>query len=142
MSVSQILDKKGHDVITVRSGASLKQVSDVLTQHNIGAAVVLTDTGEICGIVSERDVVRYISAGGITSMTDPISCSMTSEVIFSDGRESMDDAMAVMSENRFRHLPVVENGELSGLISMGDLVQHKIAATERDAEDLRRYISG
>ncbi|WP_415400875.1 CBS domain-containing protein [Tateyamaria sp. SN3-11] len=141
MKISEILDQKGRDVITVQAGASLKEISDVLTEHNVGAAVVLTRNDAVCGIVSERDVIRHMSQGGLVSLDDPVSCRMTSDVVFSDGSESVDTALRIMTDGRFRHLPVLEDGALAGLVSIGDVVKHKIAATEQNANELIRYIA-
>ena len=141
MNISDVLDKKGRDVVTVKAGATLKNISDVLTEHNIGAAVVLTDQNTVCGIISERDVIHHLSQGDLSSLDDPVSCRMTSNVMFSDGSATIDTTLEIMTEGRFRHLPVVEDGQLTGIVSIGDVVKHKIAATEQDASQLIRYIA-
>ncbi|WP_299592708.1 CBS domain-containing protein [uncultured Tateyamaria sp.] len=141
MTLAHILDHKGHDVVTARAGMSLKEIADILSAHNIGAVVVLTEADRVCGIVSERDIVRHLSVGGAVSLEDPVWCRMTSDVVFGDPSDTIDAALEKMNTGRFRHLPIVRGDVLIGLVSIGDVVSHKIAAGEQNTSDLIRYIT-
>ena len=142
MSVSEILSRKGRAIITVPIDASIKDVVHELAEHNIGAIVVVSADMEVCGIVSERDIVRQLRDSGSAALENPLSSCMTSNVVSCDEDETIDDVLAKMTEGRFRHLPVIVDGELRGLISIGDVVKRKIEQAERDAADMKRYITG
>jgi CBS domain-containing protein len=140
MSVSEILGGKGGEVITSTPETSLVDVATVLAKHKIGALVV-KDGGKVCGIVSERDLVRHIAQDGSDALQHTISQCMTKSVISCKRSDTIDLVMEKMTTGRFRHLPVIEGGELLGIISIGDVVKRKIEQTERDAEELKRYIA-
>lgn len=142
MSVGEILSKKGRDVITTKADTSLEDVSKQLAKHKVGATVVLDANGKLCGIVSERDIVRQIAASGASALSQPVSSCMTSKVVSCGESDSVDIAMQKMTDGRFRHLPVLTNGKLAGIISIGDVVKRKIEQAERDAADLKQYIAG
>ncbi|MEM8749748.1 MAG: CBS domain-containing protein [Pseudomonadota bacterium] len=142
MSVSEILAQKGHSVITVRQDDDIAAVASLLAENKIGAVVVLETDGKVCGIVSERDLVRQIAGQGADALRLPVSSCMTTNVISCHRSDPIDRVMEQMTAGRFRHLPVIEDGELCGLISIGDVVKRKIEQTERDAEELKRYIAG
>ncbi len=142
MSVADILAAKGNEVISVAEPSTLHEVTTVLAKHKIGAVIVLEDNGDVCGIASERDIVRQIAANGPEALGDRIDSCMTRNVIFCEKRDSIDTILEKMTKGRFRHLPVMEDGSLVGFISIGDVVKLKIAQTERDAEELKRYIAG
>ena len=140
MSVSEILSGKGGNVITVSPETSLEDVAGILAKHKIGALVV-KDGSKVCGIVSERDVVRQIASDGEGALQHTVGQCMTKAVISSTRSDSIDTVMEKMSTGRFRHLPVIEDDELLGIISIGDVVKRKIEQAERDAEELKRYIA-
>ena len=141
MSVSEILSGKGRAVITARPEDALHDVSKILAEKKIGAIVVRDDKEEVCGITSERDIVRQIARGGADALQDPVSKCMTRDVIFCTESDTINEVMEKMTQGRFRHLPVMNNGRLVGIISIGDVVKRKIEQVERDAEELKRYIA-
>lgn len=141
MSVAQILAEKGRDVVTAGADSTLMAVADLLAKRKIGAAVIL-DGERICGIASERDIIRELASGGIKALDQPISSCMTQKVVACHEDDSVDDVMEKMTRGRFRHMPVTEKGKLVGLVSIGDVVKRKIEQAERDAEEMKRYIAG
>lgn len=142
MSVSHILKHKGRDVITAKPSDTVKQVAEMLGSKRIGAVIVSTGDGKIDGIVSERDIVRAVGLEGAAALAKPISAVMTGDVRSCSDDDSETELMALMTKHRIRHLPVVTAGKLSGMISIGDVVKFRIEQIERDAEDMKAYISG
>lgn len=142
MTVASILSGKGGKVVTGSPGNSLETISSILAQHKIGAIVILEADGKVCGIASERDVVRQIAGQGVAALASPVSSCMTKKVISCTPESTVDQVMGTMSEGKFRHLPVIKDGELVGIISIGDVVKRKIEQAEREAEDLKQYIAG
>ena len=140
MSVGEILSGKGNDVFTVDPEATVAEIASTLAKHKIGALVVL-NKGSVCGIVSERDLVRHLAQDGHQALDDAVAKCMTSSVISCERADTIDTVMEKMTAGRFRHLPVIEDGELLGIISIGDVVKRKIEQAERDAEELKRYIA-
>lgn len=140
MSVSEILSTKGSDVVTVAPEASLESVAKTLAKHRIGA-LVAKDQDKVCGIVSERDIVRQVASDGPEALQQAVSICMTKSIISCTRADTIDVVMEKMTTGRFRHLPVIEDGELLGIISIGDVVKRKIEMAERDAEELKRYIA-
>ena len=141
MTVKRILDEKGRDVVTIDETASVTAAVQLLTQHRIGALVCLTSAGGLLGIVSERDIVRIIARDGTAALDTPLSAVMTRTVTTVSETTTIEEAMERMTRGRFRHLPVIEDGQLVGLISIGDAVKSKIEAAEREAEEMRSYIA-
>lgn len=142
MSVSHILKNKGRDVITVAPTASVAAVAEILAKRRIGAVIVSTDGSHIEGIVSERDVVRCLAEHGVKALAMPVSAIMTRNVKTCEDGDSEIELMALMTENRIRHLPVVAGGKLAGMISIGDVVKFRIEVIEREAADMKAYIAG
>lgn len=142
MSVSEILATKGRDVFTAGSDMSIQDVASVLASKKIGATVVLDSSGKVCGIASERDIVRQVAKLGAKALSQSISICMTQKVISCGEEETIDDLMEKMTAGRFRHLPVITNGKLTGIISIGDVVKRKIQKAEQEAEEMKRYIAG
>jgi CBS domain-containing protein len=142
MSVSEILASKGRDVFTADADMTIQDISNVLATKKIGATVVLDKSGHVCGIASERDLVREIAKSGADALSKPISICMTQKVVSCDETETIDGLMEKMTKGRFRHLPVISNGKLTGIISIGDVVKRKIEQAEREAEEMKRYIAG
>ena len=142
MSVSEILASKGRDVFTADIDMTLQEVSNILGTKKIGATVVLDNDGKVCGIASERDIIREIAKSGPDALSLPISNCMTQKVVSCDESETIDDLMGKMTKGRFRHLPVISDGQLTGIISIGDVVKRKIEQAEREAEEMKRYIAG
>ncbi|MEQ8444683.1 MAG: CBS domain-containing protein [Pelagibacterium sp.] len=140
MFVESILTIKGSDVVTVSSNSSIGDLIATLARHNIGAVVVV-DNGKVEGIISERDVVRHLAGSAEGFRSKPVSTLMTREPKTCRKSDTVDSAMNIMSQGRFRHLPVVENGQLIGIISIGDVVKRKIEEAEQEAGALREYIA-
>lgn len=141
MTVAHILKSKGNTVITVTSATTLKEVADTLAHHRIGAVVVSDGKGGIAGIVSERDVVRALAAHGAQVTGKKASEIMTARVHTCTPRDSETDLMALMTQQRIRHVPVIEDGKLAGMISIGDVVKNRIESIEREAEHMKTYIA-
>lgn len=141
MHVAAILKEKGRAVETVEPEEALTEVVRRLVAHRIGAIVVCEAGIGVVGIVSERDIVRMIAAHGMDALQRPVSDAMTREVTTCGEADTIDELMSRMTEGRFRHLPVVENGNLVGIISIGDVVKHRVAEVEIEASAMRDYIS-
>lgn len=140
MTVQRILNDKGSAVTTCQPTDTVADVARVLADKKIGA-VVVTEGDAVAGIVSERDIVRAISAEGEKALGKPVSDIMTAKVITCGLQDSNDDVMQIMTGGRFRHVPVVDEGKLAGIISIGDVVKRRIAEIEREAASIREYIT-
>ncbi|MEZ5921347.1 MAG: CBS domain-containing protein [Parvularculaceae bacterium] len=141
MKVSQILQSKGAEVFTVTATMLVRDAIGVLAERNIGAVVVKDPAGRVAGIFSERDVVRKMNAEGQGALARPVDDCMTKEPITCDLEASIDEVMSLMTERRIRHIPVVVEGELVGIVSIGDVVKRKIDHAEREAAALKEYIA-
>jgi CBS domain-containing protein len=140
MRIREILRRKGDAVATVTPDATVRQLLAVLAEHNIGAAVVSPDGASIAGIVTERDVVRRMHDRGAALLDHPVSDIMTTGVQTCAPTDNVEDLRRTMTENRFRHLPVVEGGRLAGIVSIGDVVKSAIDELESEREHLVDYI--
>lgn len=140
MRIRDILRRKGDTVATVRPEATVRELLAVLAEQNIGAAVVSPDGASIAGIVSERDVVRRLHEHGAALLDRPVSEIMTAEVRTCGPGDQVDDLRRAMTEHRFRHVPVVEDGGLTGIVSIGDVVKSAIDELESEREHLVDYI--
>jgi len=141
MIVESIIKVKGSGVFTVHSGRDLAETAKLLTSKRIGAVIVTDDDGGICGVLSERDIVHAIANEGASVLTRPVGDFMTGNVITCTLHDTIDHCMALMTGRRFRHLPVVEGDQIKGIISIGDVVKHRINETQQEAEALREYIT-
>lgn len=142
MSVSHILKSKGRDVITAKAQDHLRDIAQTLANKRIGAIVILSSHGKIEGIVSERDVVRCLASEGVHALEVPVSKIMSKGITTCSESDSEIELMALMTENRIRHLPVVDLGKLVGIISIGDVVKFRIESIEREAAEMKAYIGG
>lgn len=142
MRIRDILRRKGDTVATVLPDATVRQLLAVLAEHNIGAVVVSPDGASIAGIVSERDVVRRLHDRGAALLDRPVSDIMTAEVRSCGPGDQVEDLRRTMTEHRFRHVPVVEDGRLAGIVSIGDVVKSAIDELESEREHLVGYIQG
>lgn len=136
MLVSHILKSKSDDgVVTLPPGTTVAKLAEVLSSRRIGAVVISTDGRDVVGIVSERDVVRELGRRGPACLTDRVESLMTVKVTTCSRHDSSDLVLSVMTEGRFRHMPVVENEQMVGLISIGDVVKARLSdlAAEKDA---------
>ena len=140
MQVDNILQTKGRTVHTVATKTTIAEAVSLLNTHRIGAAVVV-DNGRVVGILSERDVVRHLGTDWAALSSRPVSEVMTRDVVTTGRRATIAEVMESMTERRIRHLPVVEGGELVGIISIGDVVKRKIEETEQEAIALKEYIA-
>jgi CBS domain-containing protein len=140
MRTDQILDRKGRDVATIAPEALVRAAVEQLGSANIGALVVSADGSSVAGILSERDVVRRLAADGEALLDQPVSTIMQADVLTCTGTDPVDDLMHRMTEHRIRHLPVVDDGRLVGIISIGDVVKTHVDALETEREQLVGYI--
>lgn len=141
MTVKAILDAKGRNVVTIGPDRRLAEATQLLSERGIGAVVVTEPDGRIAGILSERDIVRVIGRDGADMLEQPVSAVMTAKVRRCHEQNTVNEVMQIMTEGRFRHLPVEENGKIAGIISIGDVVKKRIEEVEREAEDIRSYIA-
>lgn len=141
MTVASILAEKGGNVLTARPETLLAEIVDTLAERKIGAIVITGADGAVCGIVSERDIVREIANKGAVVLDQPVSSCMTRKVVACTENDTIAQVMNTMTQHRFRHLPVIAGGRLVGIVSIGDVVKRKIEQAERDAEELRNYIA-
>jgi CBS domain-containing protein len=141
MRISDILRTKGGAVVTVDPGATIRDLLALLAEHGIGAAVVSGDGATVSGIVSERDVVRAIAARGAAVLSERVGEIMTADVSTCGPDAHIDELMRTMTDGRFRHVPVVDDGRLVGIVSIGDVVKSRIGELESERESLERYIS-
>lgn len=142
MQVRHILGEKGGNVIGIGRDGSLADAARLLAERRIGALVVQDEAGALAGILSERDLVRAMAADGAGAMTQKVERYLTREVVTCRLSDTTEALMEMMTRGRFRHLPVLDDhGALCGLVSIGDVVKSRIAETEREAADLRVYIS-
>jgi CBS domain-containing protein len=142
VNVKKILARKGTDVVTITPSATLGDATASLRDHGLGALVVSTDGARIEGILSERDVVRALAAHGASTLGRTVSSAMSDEVITCDPMDTVDELMAMMTERRIRHLPVVQDGTLAGIISIGDVVKGRLGQLEQENDQLYDYIQG
>jgi CBS domain-containing protein len=137
MKVTEILRSKGADVVTIWPGASLRSAVARMANRNIGALVVVDDQGGIVGMLSERDVVLALAESAEQALSGAVSEVMSRKLITCGPDDRLADLMAVMTEHRVRHLPVVEDGHLLGLVSIGDLVKARLGELEFESNVLR-----
>jgi CBS domain-containing protein len=142
MRISDILRVKGEQVITVPPATSVARLMEVLAQHRIGAVVVSQDGAAVEGIVSERDIVRALAARGAAVLAEPVSAIQTSQVRTVTPEAQLEDVERLMTERRFRHVPVVTDGRLGGVVSIGDVVKFRIDELETERSTLADYITG
>jgi CBS domain-containing protein len=143
MLVSHILKSKSDDgVVTVTPGATVAEVAELLSTRRIGAVVVSHDGRVVLGIVSERDVVRELGRRGPACLTDRVESLMTAKVTTCARTDTANDVLMRMTEGRFRHLPVLENGQMIGLISIGDVVKARLSELAMEHDALEGMIKG
>ncbi len=140
MNVGRILDQKGSDVIAQEAGCTVLEVAKLLGERRIGAVPVIRG-GKLVGIISERDVMRGLAIRGGGVLADDISTLMTKSVFTCSRDDTVGHLMAMMTERRIRHVPVLEKGALVGMISIGDVVKERMQETEQEAAALKDYIA-
>lgn len=142
MRIHDILNAKGFTVIHVSPDSSVAEVVVLLKEHNLGAVVVSRDGKTMTGIISERDILRQL-ADGVEFLGGPVSSVMTTDVFSCSPDDTVESSMSAMTERRIRHLPVVnERHELSGIVSIGDLVKSQISELQFERDQLEGYVSG
>ena len=140
MTVARIIADKGRNVVTTSAKATLADIAATLSEKRIGAVVVM-EKDAIKGIVSERDIVRAVARHGGAGLAMSAAEWMTAKVVTCKPADTINDVMQKMTSGRFRHLPVVENGKLAGIVSIGDVVKKRIEDVEREADQIREYIA-
>jgi CBS domain-containing protein len=141
MTIPAILKNKGAEVISVEAGTSLRDALQVMDKHQIGALIVQSDEARLQGIFTERDFMRAVAHGDAKVFGDPVSQHMSERPKGVTLDTSIQEAMEIMTEMRFRHMPVIKDDSLCGIISLGDLVSYRINETEREAQALKEYIT-
>lgn len=142
MKVKEILGKKASSIITLTTDKTLLDASKLLTEHNIGALVIVDNKHSPVGILSERDIIRKLAADSIKALDMQIEDAMTKDIIIGFLDDDLSDVSSTMTNKRIRHLPIMENQELVGMISIGDIVKSQLDHAEYEAHTLRQYITG
>lgn len=140
MKIEDVLRNKGTAVVTIAPTATVDQLVSLMAEYNIGAVVVSTDGAHIEGIVSERDVVRALAADGAELLARTVADLMTSEVTVATPQDRIEDTAHTMTERRVRHIPVVVNGELAAIVSIGDVVKHRMDELSDERNQLLGYL--
>jgi CBS domain-containing protein len=140
MKVKDILAAKGGDVVSIEPTADLHTAAKLLSSRKIGALVILGAGGRLAGILSERDIVRVLAVAGISALELPVGQAMTREVMTCTEDDTCADIMERMTTGKFRHLPVLRDNALIGLVSIGDVVKQRVEEIERETEAMRDYI--
>mgnify|MGYP001279900079 CR=1 FL=1 len=141
MNIAQILKTKPRGVATARPEETVQEVASRLAQRRIGAIIVVGEGGRVAGIISERDIIRLVAEHGAPALAMPVSQGMTREVISCGRSSTLEEIMEMMTRGRFRHLPVIEDGELVGIVSIGDVVKHHTAEVELEVEAMKGYLA-
>jgi len=141
MNVASILKVKGKLVATAPSEDTVETVAQKLASKKIGAIVIVNEGGDVAGIISERDIIRVIAEQGSAALRQPVSTVMTKNVMTCNQANTIDQMMSIMTQGRFRHVPVIEEGSLVGIISIGDVVKHHIAEVEMEVTAMRDYLA-
>jgi CBS domain-containing protein len=141
MTVAHILKSKGRDVITVAPHRTMSDAARLMAEKRIGAVIIAAADGSIAGILSERDIVRAVASHGADALAHLVSQHMTSKVETAGEGDGIQDIMEQMTNGKFRHVPVVDGGRIIGIISIGDVVKHRLAEMEAEARAMRDYIS-
>ncbi|PZM10778.1 CBS domain-containing protein [Rhizobium tubonense] len=142
VSIKSILDAKGRDVVTTGPNTTLSEAAKMLNENRIGAIVIVGADGRISGIFTERDVVNAVAKHGADSLGKQVSSLMTTKVHRCREDATINDLMELMTQRRFRHVPVEDKGKLTGIISIGDVVKSRIREIELEAEQIKAYIAG
>lgn len=141
MLIAHVIRDKGAEVHTLSAEATLQQAAEQLLEKRVGALVVFDGGGDIVGVFSERDLVREIARRGAGALNESVGAAMTRNVITAHEDETVDDCLARMTDRRVRHLPVLVEGKVIGIVSIGDLVKHRIAAAVAENAAMQAYIA-
>jgi len=140
MTVSVIVANKGREVVSIEPNASLAEAVRLLAEKRIGAAVILGADRRLAGIISERDIVRVLAERGAAVLDEPVSRTMRRKVESCNESETVSQIMQRMTEGKFRHMPVVDQGQVVGVVSIGDIVKYRLREMERESTAMRDYI--
>jgi CBS domain-containing protein len=140
MNMDYILRGKGRDVITIDEALTLREAANLMDSHGIGALLVRDGHGRTVGVLSERDIIREVALNGEAALTRPVAGAIVSAFLTAAPDDLIDTVMVRMTDRRVRHLPVLDQGQVVGIVSIGDLVKSKIATVEAETEALRNYI--
>ena len=141
MTIGSILAQKGRSVTTIQPSRTLRDLIDVLAAKHIGAVIIADPDGSMYGIISERDVVRAIAKHGCDALEDLVTDYMTKDVVTTTEAETVMSAVQKMSKGRFRHMPVVADGRIAGMVSTGDAIKYRLEQMEQEQSALREYIA-
>ena len=141
MHIAAVIKRKGSHVVSIAPDRTIAEAVSLLIENGIGAVLVLDGTGAIHGILSERDIINGLSKQGADALTQPVDALMTRDVLRCSPHDTIAEVMEVMTERRTRHLAVIENGKLAGLISIGDVVKQRLIDANLEVETLRGYVS-
>jgi CBS domain-containing protein len=141
MTVATILSEKGRHVVTCAPEVNLRQIAAELMRHGIGALVVVDRSGSVVGLISERDLVAAIATGGAQALDEPVSEHMHVNPVTATENDTVHSTMQTMTLERRRHLPVLSDGQLAGLVSIGDVVKYRIRVIEEEHRSMREYIA-
>jgi CBS domain-containing protein len=139
--IGQILKSKGRSVMTARQDDTIHEIASRLSHRKIGAIVIINGAEQVEGIVSERDIIRLIAEHGGKALSMPASSAMTRNVVACTSKATIEEIMDIMTNGRFRHLPVIEDGKLAGIISIGDVVKHHTAEVQLEVTAMRGYLA-
>ena len=141
MTADHLLLEKGRSVVTIGPDRTLAEAAKLLSERKIGAVIVSDGAQPVLGILSERDIVRGVARGGAAALEDQIARHMTKDVVTCGPHSAINDMMGLMTERKFRHVPVIEDGRLQGIVSIGDVVKPRVAEIEAEHQALREYIA-
>lgn len=141
MTVSIILANKGSEVVNIEPNASLAEAVRLLAAKRIGAALILSADRHIAGVISERDIVRALAERGAAVLDEPVSQTMTRKVESCNMSETVAHIMERMTQGKFRHMPVVDQGQVVGVVSIGDIVKYRLHEMEHESKAMREYIA-
>jgi CBS domain-containing protein len=141
MTVEHILRSKGRHVVTIEPNRTLSEAARLLSEQRIGAVLIHDSFRPVVGILSERDIVRAVASRGAAALEEPVSRSMTEKVVTCTCQSAINEVMELMTQGKFRHVPVVEGGRLAGIVSIGDIVKHRLAEVEAETRAMRDYIA-
>ncbi|MDX2275914.1 MAG: CBS domain-containing protein [Hyphomonadaceae bacterium] len=141
MLIAHVIRDKGATVFALQADATLEQAAKELSLRKVGALVVLDENARVIGVLSERDIVREVARRGSGCLGDRVASAMSRDVITARPDETVDEGLGRMTDRRIRHLPIIVEGKLVGIVSIGDLVKHRIAAVEAEAAAMQAYIA-
>ena len=142
MTVAAILKQKGREVASIVPATTILEAATMMHARRIGALLVMDSAGQVLGILSERDIVASLAEHAARTLEMTAAQLMTSELQTATPRTTVEEAMRMMTDGRFRHVPVLEDGKLVGLVSIGDVVKARISTQEQEVDSLRAYVAG